>query len=204
MNRDQQENIAVMTEELSKALCAAWSYLHLLRGLHEGGRDNPLVLNRFWLLFDQLWRAAFEGFYAKAGTTLDKSKSNYSLPNLVKLIKRYGDTELRSLLPEVEACLNEADSPLLKIRNWRNKAVAHRTDFARDPEYYTANKLRLDDVEDALAQLDRALNHLSSHLLSRYIDTRTGSLRLIEDGRSLFNLLAMGIQEESKAASHMT
>jgi uncharacterized protein YdhG (YjbR/CyaY superfamily) len=59
-----------MVVALSKSLFSAWSYLHLLRGLHEGGRGNPVVLARYGWLFDQAWRAVFDGFFAKVGTVL--------------------------------------------------------------------------------------------------------------------------------------
>ena len=50
----------------------------------------------------------FDGFFAKlGGCSLDTTKSTHSLPNLVTLIGKYGDAELKQLLPEVEVCLSE-------------------------------------------------------------------------------------------------
>lgn len=201
MNSDQHSNIDAAVRALSGSLSSAWSYFHLLRGLHEGGRENPEVLKRFWWLFDQAWRAIFDGFFAKAGTLLDSTKSTYSLPNLVTLVRKYGDADLKQLLPEIEACLSDKDSPLSKIKSWRHRAVAHSPQGGRDETFYTTNKMNLDDLEGALMQLEEALNHLSWNVLSIHHDTRSGSACLVEDGRSLFASLAVGIANKPKNTS---
>lgn len=193
MNPDQKANIDAMVVALSKSLFSAWSYLHLLRGLHEGGRDNPAVLARYGWLFDQAWRAVFDGFFAKVGTVLDSTKSTYSLPSLVTLVRRYGDTELKQLLPEVEAYLSEKNGPLAKIKNWRKKAVAHRSSEGLEESFYAKNKMNLADLESALVQLEETLNHLSLNVLSIHNDIRSGSEGLVEEGRSMFASLALGI-----------
>lgn len=90
MNSDHKTNIDEIVTALAESLFSAWSHFHLLRGLHEGGRQHPVVLERFDQLFYQMWQAAFDGFFAKVGTLLDRSKSNYSLPNLIKLVRKYG------------------------------------------------------------------------------------------------------------------
>jgi hypothetical protein len=201
MNSDQNANIDAAVTALSESLSSAWSYFHLLRGLHEGGRENPEVLKRFGSLFDQAWRAIFEGFFAKAGTLLDSTRSTYSLPNLVTLVRRYGDADLKQLLPEVEACLSDKDSPLAKIKSWRHEAVAHRPQDGRDETFYTNNKMNLNDLESALMQLEEALNHLSWNVLRIHNDTRTESMSLVEEGRSLFTSLAAGIASEPEGGS---
>jgi AbiU2 len=181
-----------------ESLFSAWSYLHLLRGLHEGGRDNPVVLARFGWLFDQAWRAVFDGFFAKVGTLLDSTKSTYSLPNLVTLVRRYGDTELKQLLPEVEACLSEKSGPLAKIKNWRHEAVAHRSSEGQEESFHADNKMNLADLESALTQLEEALNYLSWNVLGIHNNIRDGSDGLVEDGRSMFASLAVGIANTPK------
>lgn len=201
MNSDQNANIDAAVKALSESLCSAWSYFHLLRGIHEGGRENPEVLKRFGPLFDQAWQAIFEGFFAKAGTLLDSTKSTYSLPYLITLVRRYGDADLKQLLPEVEACLSDNDSPLAKIKSWRHEAVAHRPLGGRGETFYTNNKMGLDDLESALIQLEEALNHLSWNVLGIHNDTRTGSMRLVKEGRSLFTSLAAGIANGPEGGS---
>jgi len=189
MNPDHQTNIDEVVTALAESLFSAWSHFHLLRGLHEGGRQHPVVLERFDQLFDQMWQAAFDGFFAKAGTLLDRTKSTYSLPNLITLVRKYGDSDLKQLLPEIEACLAEQDSPLAKIERWRHKVVAHHTRSGRDSVFYIDNKMNLDDLEGALAQLEALLNHVSSAVLGVYNDTR-GSKDLVEEGIALFACLA--------------
>lgn len=201
MNSDQKANIDTAVRALSESLFSAWSYFHLLRGIHEGGRENPEVFKRFGVLFDQAWRAIFEGFFAKAGTLIDSTKSTYSLPNLATLVRKYGDANLKQLLPEIEACFSDKDSPLEKIKNWRHKAIAHHSVEGREEEFYTNNKMNLDDLESALTQLEKALNHLSWNVLGIHNDTRTGSTGLMEEGRSLFTSLAVGIANEPEGSS---
>lgn len=201
MNTDQKANIDSAVKALSKSLFSAWSYFHLLRGFHEGGRENPVVLNRYGWLFDQAWRAIFEGFFAKSGTILDSTKSMHSLPNLVTIIRRYGDSELKQLLPEVEACLADKDSPLERIKSWRHQAVAHHPREGRDEAFYTNNRMNLDDLESALVQMEEALNHLSFNVLGIHNDTRSGSAGLVKEGRSLFASIAVGIANMPEGAS---
>jgi len=136
-----------------------------------------------------MWQAAFDGFFAKVGTLLDQNKSNYSLPNLIKLVRKYGDSDLKQLLPEFEACLAEQDSPLAKIKRWRHEVVAHHTRSGRDSVFYIDNKMNLDDLEGALVQLEALLNHVSSTVLGVHNDTR-GSEDLVEEGIALFACLA--------------
>lgn len=201
MNSDQKANIDVAVIALSESLSSAWGYFHLLRGLHEGGRENPEVLKRFGELFNQAWQAIFEGLFAKVGTLLDKTKSTYSLPNLVINVRRYGDADMKQLLPEVEACLSDNDSLLAKIKSWRHEAVAHYPLSGRDDEFYTNNKMNLDDLESALRQLEDILNHLSWNVLRIHNDTSTGSAGMVKEGRSLFASLTVGIANESESRS---
>lgn len=189
MNPNHQTKIEPMVTALAESLFSAWSHFHLLRGLHEGGRQHPVVLERFDQLFDQIWQAAFDGFFAKAGTLLDRTKSTYSLPNLITLVRRYGDSDLEQLLPEIQACLAEQDSPLAKIERWRHKVVAHHTRSGRNSVFYIDNKMNLDDLEGALAQLEALLNHVSVAVLGVHNDTR-GSEDLVEEGIALFACLA--------------
>lgn len=189
MNPDHQKEIEAMITALAESLFSAWSHFHLLRGLHEGGRQHPVVMERFEQLFDQIWQAAFDGFFAKAATLFDRNKRNYSLPNLITMVRKYGDSDQKQLLPEIEACLNKQNSPLAKIKKWRHEVVAHHTRSGRDSAFYINNKMNLDDLEGALAQLEALLNHVSGAVLGVHNDTR-GSEDLVEEGIALFACLA--------------
>lgn len=199
MSSDQKDNIDVTVRALSESLTLAWGYFHLLRGLHEGGRENPEVLKRFDRLFDQAWQAIFEGLFAKVGTLLDKTKSTYSLPNLVIIVRRLGDADMKQFLPEVEACLSNNNSLLAKIKSWRHEAVAHSPQSGRDEEFYKNNKMNLDDLECALMRLEGILNHPSWNVLGIHNDARTGSAGMVKEGCALFTSLAVGIADESES-----
>lgn len=193
MNTDQKANIDAAVLALGQNLACAWSYFHLLRGMDQGSRQSPEVVERFGLLYDRAWRAVFDGFFAKVGTLLDNTKGTHSLPNLVTLIRRYGSAELKQLIPKVESSLTKKDSSLSKLRNWRHDAVAHHA-ADRDPNFYTDNKMTLSEIEDALVQLEALLNHLSWNVLAIHNETRSGFVGLVDDGKSLFALAAAGIR----------
>lgn len=190
MNIDQKHNVDEMVRALAEALFAGWSYLHLLRGFQQGGQNHPIVFDRFGRLFDQTWRAVFDALFAKAGTLIDRTKGTYSIPNLLKAIRRYGDSELKRILAEVETRLNDSNGPMVKLENWRHQVVAHRTKEGRDGDFYINNKMHLEDVESALIELEQLLNRLSVEVLGIHNDTRSGSLDLVGQGESLFASIA--------------
>jgi AbiU2 len=184
---------------LGPILASAWSYFYLLRGIDQGSRQSPEVVNRFGLLYDRAWRAIFDGFFAKVGTLLDSTKGTHSLPNLVILIRRYGTSDLKQLIPEVDACLAKKDSPLAKLQSWRHSAVAHKAANRRDPDFYIDNRMTLTQIEGALMQLEELLNHLSWNVLAIHNDTRSGFESLVEEGKAFFACAAAGVQSASKA-----
>ena len=193
MNSDQKANIEAAVLALGQNLTCAWSYFHLLRGINQGSRQSPEVIERFGILYDRTWRAIFDGFFAKVGTLLDNTRSTHSLPNLVTLIRRYGSAELKQLIPEVELRLTKKGSSLSKLRNWRHDAVAHHA-ADLDPNFYTDNNMNLTEIEDALVQLEDLLNHLSLNVLNIHNETRKGFESLVDDGKSLFAFTAAGIR----------
>ncbi len=197
MNEDQEANIHKAVEALGKSLAAAWSYFFLLKGMHEGIKDNQKVLEKFAFLYDRTWRAVFDGFFAKVGTLLDSTKGTYSLPNLITMIRRYGNPELKKLIIDVESSLKDKESNIAKLQNWRHDAVAHNAVNRDDSEFYIENKMTMAEIEDALDKLEDLLNHLSWNVLSVHNDTKSKFERLVDDGISLFNYTAIGIRKES-------
>lgn len=190
MNADQHANVEAMVNAISETLFSAWSYFHTLEGFHEGSKSHPVVVQKFDRLFDQIWRAVFDGLFARAGTLIDRTKSTYSLPNLVTIALRYGDAELRSVAKSVQVRLNAQDGPLAKIESWRHEAVAHRTPNGRADRFHIDNKMHLGEVADGLRQLEQLLNILSVEALRIHNDTETGNLDLVQQGIALFACVA--------------
>ena len=193
MNPDQRKNLETMVEALGKSMAQAWSYFYVLKGMHEGAKASPSVTQAFPWFLEQVWRAMFDAFFAKVGTLVDGTSSTYSLPNLITLVRRYGDSELRELIPEAEACMSDKAGPLEKIKNWRHSQVAHRTVRGDAHSFHTENKMGLVEIEGALRQLDEAINHLSWHVLSIHNDTNSAFERLISEGKTLFAAVATGM-----------
>lgn len=190
MNTDQHENIEAMVKAISETLFSAWSYFHILEGFHEGSKSHPVVVQRFDRLFDQVWRAVFDGLFAKAGTLIDRTKNTYSLPNLATIAARYGDAELRSVAKSVQVRLSAQDGPLAKLESWRHEAVAHRTPNGRTHGFHKDNQMHLGEVGDGLRQLEQLLNILSVEALRVHNDTETGNADLVQQGLDLFACVA--------------
>lgn len=190
MNADQEANIDAMVKAIAETLFSAWSYFHLLEGFHEGSKTHLVVVQKFDRLFDQIWRAVFDGLFAKAGTLVDRTKGTYSLPNLVNMTCRYGGAELKLVGKAVEARLTAQDGPLAKIESWRHQVVAHRTPNGRADIFYKNNKMNLGEVSEGLRQLEELLNTLSLEVLKVHNDTETGSEELAQQGTELFACIA--------------
>lgn len=198
MNVDQKSNIDAAVHALGQSLASAWSYFFLLRGVNQGSKQSPEVVDQFGLFLDCAWRAIFDGFFSKVGTILDKTKSTHSLPNLITLIRKYGDSDLTQLIPVVEECLSRKGSPLQKLQKWRHMAVAHNAAKGRKPGFYVENKMTLTEIEGALVQLEDLLNHLSWNVLALHNDTHSGFERIVDDGKTFFACTAAGIQSDFK------
>ena len=190
MNANQRENLETMVEALGKSMAQAWSYFYVLKGIHEGAKESPEVVQRFPWLLEQVWRGMFDAFFANVGTIIDAASSTYSLPNLITLVRRYGDSELKNLIPKAEACMAHNAGALAKIRNWRHKQVAHRTAQGDGDSFHEENKMGLAEIEGALKQLDEAINHLSWNMLSIHNDTKSAFEGLVEEGKTLFSTAA--------------
>jgi hypothetical protein len=190
MNADQRANIDAMVKALVESLFSAWNYLHLLQGFHSGSKTHPVVVQQFNRLFDQLWRAVFDGLFAKAGTLIDRTKGTYSLPNLLAMTRRYGGAELKLAVANVETRLNALNGPLAKIESWRHQVVAHRTPGGRDATFYIDNKMKLEDIAAGLTQLEELLNAISLEVFRVHNDTETGSEDLVQQGAAMFACLA--------------
>ncbi len=198
MNTDHKANIETMVNAISETLFSAWSYFHLLEGFHEGNKSHPVVVQKFDRLFDQVWRAIFDGLFSKSGTLIDRTKNTYSLPHLVTMAIRYGEGDLKAVAKSVQVRLNADDGPLKKIKSWRHEVVAHRTPNGHTEVFYKNNKINLSEVADGLRQLEQLLNELSLEALRVHNDTETGSRDLVHQGTDLFACVA-GQQVESPA-----
>jgi hypothetical protein len=50
MNPDQRKNLEAMVEALGKSMAQAWSYFYVLKGIHEGAKASPEVVQRFFVV----------------------------------------------------------------------------------------------------------------------------------------------------------
>lgn len=193
MNPDQRTNLETMVEALVVNMAQAWSYFYVLKGINEGAKTQPAAVEPFYWLLDQLWRGMFDALFAKAGTLIDTTRNTYSLTNLVQLTRKYGDAELKRLIPHVEILLDSKTGTLAQIKNWRHEHGAHGTVRGNQDTFCIDNKLVLEDIERALMQLDEAINHLSCNVLSVHHDTNSAFEPLVAEGKRLFMAVANGV-----------
>lgn len=152
--------------------------MHLIRGLQAGAKENPVRVEENALAIDLIYRASFDAIFAAFGTIVDNTKKTYSLPSIMAQIKNYTqqDHPIRAKLKEVEKALNSnEDSPLVRMRNWRHKVVAHHTKEGRAQEFYPDNKLYLDEVESLLQEIEDLANKISVPLLRQGTECRSGA-----------------------------
>jgi hypothetical protein len=108
MNDDQRRNLERLVEALAGALYGAWSYLHVLRGLHNGGKATPEGLQEHAHIIDPLWRGLFDALFAQIGTIVDRTSSTESMPTLFASFKRYENSAAgRRFCAQLSEKLNE-------------------------------------------------------------------------------------------------
>lgn len=164
--------------------------MHLIRGIKAGAKENPAKLEENSLAIDLIYRGAFDAIFAAFGTIVDNRKKTYSLPSVIVKIKKFTqqDHPIRAELKKVEKALNSSEnSPLIRMRNWRHKVVAHHTKEGRAKEFYADNKLYLDEVEGLLQEIEDLVNKLSVPLLRKGTECKSGAERDVR--RQAMNLL---------------
>jgi hypothetical protein len=140
----------------------------------------------------------FEALFAKVGTLLDATKGTESIPHLINLLRRQDDSPLKPLLSSVQSRLSAKDGPFAKVKAWRHQIVAHRTPSISDDTFYSANPMKLADVEEMLIEAEKLVNTLSVSVLAVRNDTRTGSTALIQEGIDLFTALSGGMESKDE------
>ena len=177
-------------DAISEAMFSAWSYFHVLEGIHSGSKSHPAVVQKFDRLFEQVWRATFDALFAKIGTLIDRDSADHTLFSFITLTKRYGDADLKASAKRIETKLNAPDGPIEKMRRWRHDAVAHHTPHGRTEAFYEQNKMHLTELAEGLRDLQALLNALCMNTLCRLNDTETGSEDLVREGIELFACVA--------------
>ena len=193
MNADKSKNLEEAFLAVGQLIAAAWSYFHVLRALDNGRRENPELVQAFGFFYERTWRATFDGFFAKVGTVLDSTKGTYSLPNLVTIIKRYGNADTIKCVSEIQDFLKDRESSVGKLQKWRHDTVAQRPTLREDEIFYSSNKMNLTEIEAVLTQIDEIFNRLSMRAVRVHNDTRTGTESIVAEGTKFFALAAASL-----------
>lgn len=190
MNKDQTRNVREVFDKVFEAIFRCWSYVHLIRGLQAGAKANKERLEENALAVDLIYRGVFEAIFAASGTIVDNRKGTYSIPSVITMVRKYTseDHPIRAELKKAEEVLNSEDnSPLIRMRNWRHKVVAHHTKEGRTEKFYPENKLYLGEVEELLQEIEDLANQITVPLLKQGTECKTGSEKDVK--RQAENLL---------------
>ena len=183
---------------VGESLVQAWAHFHLLRGLDNGRRTHPHMIDAFGLLYDRMWRSAFDALFAKVGTVLDSNRGNHSLIRFLQLARRYADSEVKQFLPTIEVDLTEENSSLARLRRWRHQAVAHKPAAHDVADFHVHNKMTLTEIEEALDQLDRYFNQISWNVLGLHSEHRSAFEAIVGQAEQLFTSATVGLAKESE------
>jgi hypothetical protein len=192
VHADHHASVNAAARAVGESLAIAWAHFHLLRGLDNGRRAHPQVAARVPLLYDRMWRAAFDAFFAKVGVLLDAKRGTHSLLSFLTLARRHGGQEVRAALPAIEAHLSDADSSLAKLKRWRHEVVAHKPANQNAEEFHAENRMTLTEIESALLQLDDFFNQISLNALSLHSEHRSAFESIVGQAESLFAAASEG------------
>jgi len=198
MQEDHRTNLDAAALAVGESLALAWAHFHLLRGLDNGRLQHPVVVARFDLLYDRLWRAAFDAFFAKVGTLLDNKRGSHSLLSFLTLARRYTSPEIKAILPAIEVELSNEDAPLAKLKRWRHEVVAHKPTAHDAVDFHTKNRMTLSEIERALEQLDEYFNQISLNSLRLHSEHRSAFADVVGQAESFFGATALGLAQETE------
>ena len=196
MQPDHRANLDAEAHAVGESLAIAWAHFHLLRGLDNGRLKHPLVVDQVDLLYDRLWRAAFDAFFAKVGTILDNKRGNHSLLSFLILARRYVSPEVKQVLPAIEVELANEDSAVAKLKRWRHEIVAHKPTAHDAIGFHAQNRMTLTEIEGALGQLDEYFNQISWNVLGLHSEHRSAFEGIVSQAESLFAAAAVGLASE--------
>jgi hypothetical protein len=198
MQTDHRANLDAEARVVGESLAVAWAHFHLLRGLDNGRIKHPDVTARSHLLYDRMWRAAFDSFFAKVGVLLDSKRGNHSLLSFLTLARRYGDPEVTRLLPAIEVHLSDESTALAKLKRWRHEVVAHKPAGRDLAGFHVAAKMTLTEIELALNQLDDYFNQISWNMLNLHSEHRSAFEGIVLEAESLFAAASRGGAPENE------
>lgn len=149
-------------EAVAGLIAEAWMTLDLLKGLTAVARSEAAADRHHACCVDAFYRVSFSSFYSQLGTVIDDMDGSLSLPRLFHRLRAawHNDQLQLAIVAEVEAEL-VGSAIFRKIKAWRNKVISHHTPKVRDKEFYEANKVGLEEIERALADLQAMFNKLS-------------------------------------------
>ncbi|UHQ18362.1 hypothetical protein LVB87_09020 [Lysobacter sp. KIS68-7] len=174
LNEDHRNNLRGRADAVASSIHLAWTYFQILKGMQEASADDPESPLTHPHAYDAIYRAVFHALYLAVGQVTDTRKDVESLNTLEAMARRY-PVEREKVAKVHRVVLGvirpDSDSPLSRLRRWRDLHAAHRTMDASNPAFYVENKLNLGEVEQAIASLDAALSEISWELLGyRYLN----------------------------------
>lgn len=189
LSRDHLQNLRMRSDAVASSVHRAWAHFQLLRALREVAVNDPQLAARHHSALSAIYCAAFDALYVVVGQVTDSTRNSESLHTLVRSARSYRvERSVVVRLDQILASTRPDDgSPLYRLSRWRHEFIAHRTRAALNSEFYEANRLHLDEIEEALEVLDTALSDMAEILLKFRYDHRSSTEPIF---RSCLSLLA--------------
>ena len=159
------------------AIHRCWSNYHLLAGINEVSKSNPVVIETHDDFFRQLWRTLFDQVLTTVAALLEDGKTSNSIPRAFVMIKRLKDAELVAMLPDLQRSLDAQAEVLARIVRWRHLVIAHHTEEGNDLNFQLPNRMTLAQLEAGLEALTVVVQALATHVLGAPSHIRSASLR---------------------------
>lgn len=178
--------------EVAHSLTESFLALNALRALRDSARAKTDLFAKHREAHYEWYRAAFDSLYVRIGRVVDKSDDSFTLPHLIDRLREewQSDAAKGQLVDSVAKSFADAQLDALgRLKRWRNKAIAHRTEKTTDVSFYDANKVSVDEVEDCLKTLQSLFNKLSYLAMQTTHDCTDASPLLEAEVKSLFGVV---------------
>jgi hypothetical protein len=177
--------------EVAHSFTESFLALNALRALRDSARAKSDIFAKHLVAHDEWYRAAFDSLYVRIGRVVDTSNDSFTLPHLIDRLRKEWHSDATKLKAVDAVAQSFADAQLDaagRLKRWRNKAIAHRTEKTTDVSFYEANKVSVDEVEACLRTLQSLFNELSYLAIETMHDCSDASPQLEIEIKSLFGV----------------
>ncbi len=178
------ENLEKIIDKLCENLDYAWRYYFTLEALHEQAKSDASIIDNYSLFFLTIYHSLFDALFLRIAHFTDKRINVVSFHYLHKKIEKcYPNNDAaKRLISEGRNLLNSNTlCNLKKIKDWRNKVVAHLSSevFLQGSDFFDENRLHLLEIRKILNTFERIIKKYGFHFLERFDYTRSNNVKKV-------------------------